>query len=666
MTLQDTARLGLLVAVTVLLAACGAGGSDGDKVPGQKAAITPTDGPDSFMLFPNPQKQDDGTLQVASAEYATAYYEAIDPSNERDTLAKFKTKNGFGTTGAGITEETVVVGDQRDLGYGRRMTARKNADGTLAFVVQNYLVGGYGAYSPLNVEAASYPEAKWHLGTNAIEYSPGPGGTVKFVKFYTYDPITGARLTMTDLDGRGAKAMPTVCSSCHGGRGDPLTPASGSPTGKRLFPRLMNAASASDVSLPDRGGMRGDLGAQLHPLEPAAFDYSTVSGFSRALQETKMKTINKIILCSFPIPTPAGGDDACRRTAVGSEYQGTVATHLKDIYGGAANPTTLNSLVTATSKTTDTYVPPTWTAGAQANLYLNSQAQACRVCHLLRGTGNQSDIDFEDYSKFDAYSDRIKAHVLDRGNMPLAKLISDKYWSTPGIYTDLATYLTGKGYTNTSTAPGRPIADPGPSRVVKTSPTTLSAAMSLFSTSYQWSIVTDPVGGATISNATSSTASLNTAGNGTYVIQLITRRNGVSSAPATVNIVVNSALSYTPSALRFTDIKAILQAARPSGACTGCHTPSAPGGGVPPIWYTDYDRNADGATNATDDNWFYTELRGRINFADWVASPLLRKPSGNHHNGGLHSRFDATLTPGAADREDYDKILSWILNGAPE
>ena len=656
MGLRRDLYIGLLLAVALGMVACGSGSSSSDVNPNSRGSVTPTDGPDSFLLFPNPQKQSDGTLQVASTAYATAYYEAIDPVNERDTLAKFKTKNGFGTSGAGITEESVIVGDQRDLGYGRRMTARQNADGTLAFVVQNYLVGAYGAYSPLNLEAAIYPEAKWHLGTNAIEFSPGPGGTIKFVKFYTYDPVTGARLMAGNLDGRGYKAMPTVCASCHGGRGDPLTPVDG--TGKRLFPRLMNAASAADVVAPSVGGMRGDMGAQLHPLEPASFDFSALANFTRTMQEAKIKTINKMVLCSFPIPVAAGGDDACRRLAKGSEYQGTVATHLKDMYGGAAT-----TLFNASANTNDTYVETNW-AVAQSTLYLNTQAQACRVCHLLRGTGNQSDIDFETFTKFDGYSDRIKAHVLDRGNMPLAKLINDKYWSTPSIYGAMATYLTSKGYTGTSTRPGRPLADPGPDRVVQQAIVPLSAALSLFSTGYQWSIVTDPVGGATISNATSSTATLNTTGNGTYVVQLVTSRAGTLSTAASVSIVVNSALTYNPTALRFADIKTILQTG--GGGCTGCHTAALPGAGVPPIWYTDIDRNGDGVVDATDTSWFYAELRGRINFTDIVASPLLRKPTGHHHYGGNPAGFDATKTPGDPLRQDYDKFLGWILNGAPE
>ncbi len=674
---QRRISLGLCLVLTSLVVACGSGGSGTDVDPNAPRTITPTDGPDSFLLFPNPQKQDDGTLQIAELAYATAYYEAIDPNNERDTLAKFKSVNGFGTAGGALGEVSVIVGDQRDLGYGRRMTGRQNADGTLAFVVENYLVGAYGPYSPLNLEAAIHPEAKWHVGTNGIEFSPGydpnctaaPRCATNFVKFYTFDPVTGVRLSMVNLDGRGDKAMPTVCASCHGGRADPLTPAAGSPTGKALFAKLMNAASKADYPGGNVGGVRGDIGAQLHPFEPASFDFSTLPGFTRALQEAKIKTINKMVLCSMPNAGAATGDDACRRAAISNEYQGTAATHLKDMYGGAAD-----TLANAATSLTDTYVENSWTVAGQSNLYLNVQANACRVCHLLRGTGNQSDIDFETFAKFDSYSDRIRAHVLDRGNMPLSKLINDKFWATPDIYNAMATYLTSKGFTGTSTAPGRPVADPGPSRVVQQPTSTLSAAMSLFSTGYQWSIVTDPVGGATIANANSSTATLTTAGNGTYEIQLITSRGTTLSTPVTVKVEVNSALSYNPTALRFADIKAILQEpTRPTGACTSCHVASAGNAGVPPIWYTDMDRNGNGAVEVTnnktndDNHWFYKELRGRINFADWVASPLLRKPSGDHHNGGQHSRFNiSTQPPGHADREDYDKILGWIMNGAPE
>ena len=78
------------------------------------------------------------------------------------------------------------------------------------------------------------------------------------------------------------------------------------------------------------------------------------------------------------------------------------------------------------------------------------------------------------------------------------------------------------------------------------------------------------------------------------------------------------------------------------------------------------DYNADGMVDATDDHWLYEEVRGRINFTEIGASPLLRKPSNNHHGGNLVAGFDTRTAPGDAMRARYDLFLNWILNGAPE
>ena len=96
-----------------------------------------------------------------------------------------------------------------------------------------------------------------------------------------------------------------------------------------------------------------------------------------------------------------------------------------------------------------------------------------------------------------------------------------------------------------------------------------------------------------------------------------------------------------------------------------CHSPTGTQP-RPPVFYTNEDRNGDGTVgDATDDAWFYEEVRGRINFTDLAASPLLRKPSNNHHGGNLVIGFDASKAPGETARARYDLFLSWILNGAP-
>ena len=101
-----------------------------------------------------------------------------------------------------------------------------------------------------------------------------------------------------------------------------------------------------------------------------------------------------------------------------------------------------------------------------------------------------------------------------------------------------------------------------------------------------------------------------------------------------------------------------------AGGCTsaGCHV----NGGAAPIIYENIDRNGDATIDPTDTLWLYTEVRDRINFTDIGASPLLRKPSGQHHNGGLRPTFDASAAPGDPARAGYDLFLNWILNNAPQ
>src|ERR1043166_6799543 len=435
----------LLLASAAVLAACGGGGGGGKDV--FTAAPPPpviTD-PNIFLLFPNPQLQADGTRQTDTVEYAQAYYAAVDPLNERDTLAKFKAKNGF-DTGIGA-QVRVVFGDMRDLGYGRLMTGRRNPDGTIAFFVQNYLVeaaAGY-TYSSANLDAAVAQAGNYHIGTNAIEFSPGPAGGVTFLKFYTYRPDGTRRLT-ADMDGRGEKAIPGPCITCHGGRGDALTPPAAG--GARLFNLVQNLPS----------GNRGDVQARFNVFELDHFDFSAQPGFTRADFEAGLKQLNRWVLESYPIAAPtAFPEDASRRVAQVNEWQGTSAALIKNAYGGDGLPSATYS---------DTLVRAGWAAVGQTWLYQNGVAESCRACHSLRGNGSNSQIDFDSYQKFVDYADRIKAHVFDRGNMPLSRLVYQKLVSTNAI-NDLANFLQGQGFTVRDAGGAvlkvpRPVADPGP------------------------------------------------------------------------------------------------------------------------------------------------------------------------------------------------------------
>lgn len=634
------------MSLVLLMCGCGGGGSPADVRPNDAPPAVETAGPRSFLLFPNPQRQADGSLQMDSDAYTEAYYRAIDPGNERDTLAKWKAKNGF-ETGTG-EEHLVIFGDQRDLGYGRRMYARRNADGTMAFYVENYLVelNGVYAYNSLNLDAAIVRDPARLVGVNAIEFSPGPDGGASFPKFYNFEAGTLRRANRVDLDGQGPKAMPGPCISCHGGRGDALTAPDAS--GRRLFNLVRNAPSQQ----------RGDVSARLHPFEPDTFEFSaTRAGFSRAEQEAAIKSINRMILCSYPLPAPsAHPEDRCRPAAGDSEWQGTAAALIKNAYGG-------DGLPGATFH--DSYVPPSWEQAGQSTLYRQVVATSCRTCHIMRGTPGNSDLDFTTYEKFVGYADRTRAHVFDRGNMPLAKIVFDAFWGSnrPQL---LADFLQAQGHgvrgaNGQVLRPGRPVSDPGPDRVAAVGATTLSGAGSLYANAYAWTLVSGP-SGATLANASAATATLTTTQPGTYVVRLVASNGPAAGEPKEVRVVAAAGLSPAPAAIRFADVKAALQ--QNVGACTQCH---APDGQLPrpPVFYTNEDRNGDGGVDATDDAWLYEEVRSRINFTEIAASPLLRKPAGHHHGGQRLAGFDTSAAPGDPARNRYDLFLNWILNGAP-
>lgn len=652
------------LALALLVGACSQGNS-GDQTTTATATSSVPAGIDRFLLFPNPIQSTSTSYETNSSAYTAAYYRAIDPTNAKDTLTKWKAANGFGSGGQ---ELTAVFRDVKDLGYGRRMTGRINTDGSVAFFVENYDVDVVpGAYSNLNVDAAVSRDQRWHIGINAIEYSAAScdpaadpaacDSNVKFAKFYNFSATTGERQLAVDLDGKGAKAMPGPCISCHGGRGDPLTPADG--TGNPRFPFVPSSAS----------NKRGDIEAHLQPFRVDSFFYSTTPGYTRADQESKLKTFNKWVLCTYPLVgaavVPEDTTDcgtSGRRTATAHEWQGSAAEMIKDWYGGPGMPN---------SSFSDTYVPSGWSGNA--SLYTTVVAPYCRTCHLVRGSGAQSDIDFHTLAKFAGYKDRIKTHVFDRGNMPLALLVYEDFWQDTSSVQALANYIdsvtTVGNATDSSGAPrrpGRPIADPGPAKIMVKASTnaTLSGSDSLFATSYSWSVVTQASGGdAVITNATSATPTFHATVAGDYVVGLTVTGSGGQTDSKNITVTVNASFP-DPSTISFATVRDVLRnithtdGSSNSRTCVSCHVSS--NSPRPPIYYGAIDRDSSGAADSTDETWLYKELVGRVNLTEVAASPLLRKPSGNHHNG-----LDILNTTTTAGLSNFSKLYFWILNGTP-
>ena len=451
-------RLCLVLSVSLAAIAC----SKSNNADPQATPVGSTD-TNRFWIFPNPGRDPaTGVWTTNDASYAQAYYDAIDPTDARATLDGFKTTNGFGTTVPGVSEVNVVFRDARDLGYGRKMTARFTnsaypgwpATHWVAVFVENYQVVPFTGvnYSTLNLEAAVTANPNYHIGTNAIEYTTAPDGR-KFAKFYTYAQTNGARLDTVNLDGRGQKAMPSVCINCHGGRADPLLTFNASVPG------------GTTTRFPNSGYVK----ARMQPIDVGAVEFWDTAPYRRIDQEETLRQINYALFCTHSVATgvvvPAAGVDACRPAPIqGHDYQGVAADLMKDWYvanGGISTPNATH---------VDTYVPAGWVG--QESLYNNVVKPYCRVCHQLRGTENspQDDIDFTSYAKFSSYADRIKHHVFDRGNMPLGLLIYNEFWETSApeqladwLVTIDASYnpsRVGGGATGRPTQPNGSLTDP--------------------------------------------------------------------------------------------------------------------------------------------------------------------------------------------------------------
>src|SRR5258706_165450 len=428
-------RCAAALALALLLGACTQKNTADNQAQQGSADAKLALGIDRLLLFPNPIgtdpfAQDGGTFETDTTQYAAAYYAAIDATNAKDTIDRWRAANGFtgyATPARPGTEHLAVSRDVKDLGYGRRMTGRRNSDDTsVAFYVENYNVapnGSAGYSSTLNVDAAIRRDTQWHVGTNAIEWSTATctagfdpadcDPTVKFAKYYNFSSTDGTRQLAVDLDGRGKKAMPGPCITCHGGRGDPLTPNDAS--GKPRFPLVEN--------LPSR--KRGDVGAHLHGQNVDSFSYSaTQAGFAKSDLQPFLKDFNQWILCTYPTPIAASvtgtGGTCSRPLARANEWQGRAGPMIESWYGAPGMPAATFS---------DTYVPAGWntntaipgTTFTDTALYQGVVEPYCRTCHILRGTNNQDDPNFMTLGTpaggatpatgFRSYADRIKGHV---------------------------------------------------------------------------------------------------------------------------------------------------------------------------------------------------------------------------------------------------------------
>ena len=570
--------------------------------------------------------------QISSQQYAEAYYDRIDPYEERTSKADWMATNGF-DNGPDIH---VTFRDRLDLGYGRDMYARTRADGGIAIYIDNYVVttgdGDVTAYGPLGLDAALAKDQRFLLSSNSIEFSPvdpDDPNSEQVIKMFTFDPPDAngnqPRSLTIDLDGRGEKYMPTACVACHGGDMYPLNP---------------------DGSFPEET-LRS---FKFNVMDPGHFTFSTQAGFTEDELQPLIRDINQLVHSTYETMSNRADTDKGKWSADFASDWGS------GVYGGDFSSDQFD----------EDYVPEGWRQNANRpegveRLFLEVVKPHCMACHQLRGRtageaitanfNNQSvalanAVNFSSYEKFISYNDRIIDLVYRRGQMPLSLLNYSVFWRYPdGPPTLLASFLDGFDAfdsTGNISEPQKPVASAGTDRL-STSPITLSGEGSFLTRDYSWEIVSAPSGAtASLSSLNSMQTTLTADTNGDYVVRLTTSNESGLSDSDEVTVTIDSFLSPRPEELNFVnDIQPLLV------SCTGCHSDTGIIDGIPAYFNASYDG-------------VYQEVKTRVNFVKPEDSPLLMKPTQIQHGGGVlinRSNEAGELT--------YQTLLNWIVNGAP-
>jgi mono/diheme cytochrome c family protein len=682
----------VLLLLGALLGGCGGSGDEYDGFDDEVTLSTP----DKYLRFFN---QQDGDLDDTA--YAVAYNAAVDPGGARSTLEKYIALHGLENP-----DVHVVFRDSKDLGYGRDMYMRSYMDpmcGQItAFYVRNFsveIVDGF-AYGPVNLEAAIAEDLTHHVGTNAIEFGRGVGATdttcsiEPMTKFFTFDPVpigAQARRLRVDLDGRGEKAMPQPCVSCHGGK---------------LRPLDRNGDFVA-IHADDPADQIGDVKARLQAFEVDTFEFSDAAGYSRAEQEEGLRMLNLAIYCSYPDSENDGDVDFVEQDCSAFNYEagGGVAEQANngEWQGDFAREMLLgwysDALDTPGATFSDAYIPDGWQPGGATPvgadaLFTKVVGPNCFVCHGKQGvqlgtngdTTNGKDLDFRTWDKFISYADDIERLVFDEGRMPLGLLNYQTFWDDPQKAELLASFIApyvsnSAGFEARRTdanggiiLPGRVVARAGPDRVtgpvMPVSPITLDASASLFADSYRWELLSSPPASTTTltsPNSKRTDFSADTVGN--YVVRLTaTSSKSGSSNSDTLTILLDGTLA-APRGLQFyPDITAEFALARGTGReCFDCHQEFGGVGGVPMWWTADATQpfNVPPVPLAgTPSLGLYEQAMTRVMPEYIEDSLLLKKPSGQHHYGDLVDGFDTSLPVGAAGRASYDLFVNWIAEGA--
>lgn len=390
-------------------------------------------GDTAFVFDPELMRQ---ALDFESKLSANNYYNCIDPPDEMgnrkaDTLAKWLDYAGINPDLSNATR--TAYANNYDLGFGRDMYTRVDANGNVYSLVTNYP----------NLENTL--SQRNDFAVVVMEFSPAPTNDCgdgdfeddvtgrKIVKFYAYvpDENSGAylRAPSMNFDGRGEKYLPGVCTACHGG----------SPNPAELNNSDFTAINASEADL-SAGFMPWDLDSLLYTdsvansalVDPVyagdQLSAAVTQRFSRETQQAAFRQQNTAALMTFTYSaeTMRRFEEPIR--LVHGWYGNSALTDTLD-FSTLSDPDLLalqSQLQTLPANDFDgSYVQPGWIG--QETLYQQVFARNCRLCHVQLDPGDDDIIHFANYDDFVGHED-LAFQVFEQGTMPASRFTMDRFW----------------------------------------------------------------------------------------------------------------------------------------------------------------------------------------------------------------------------------------------
>jgi hypothetical protein len=304
---------------------------------------------------------------VGSTAEAGTYYATIGATPAKDDLTKWKQANGFPATGPASDEVRAQYFNAQDLNLGR--DTHCHVAGTHLACYQNN--------SGPEPGSAGFPDADKAL--SEMVNGQAPFATVAMdqdasgtVNFYAYNG-SGTLLPAARLDNESPKAMPNVCTACHGGRYD------------------LNTHTVS--------------GASFLPFDVFGFKFASAPGFSLNDQQEAFRKLNVMVKNTSPNATNPNNP---------------IVTFIDGMYSGAVG--------TPGTHANDNWVPAGW--AAKPNVY-DVVKRTCRTCHLAV---SQS-YDFTSYKQM-LTDDKvpIQVSVCNGKSMPHAEVPYRKFWTQTTVY----------------------------------------------------------------------------------------------------------------------------------------------------------------------------------------------------------------------------------------